>query len=109
MSVMHRLGIHGIKPKDLKFEKMISIYNSCIELNIEVPKKILEYFGLEFEEEFYVSEYGVSIDYLQQNEQEKLNFMEEYVCEERQERGYILDISKLPKDITKLKIGVTIC
>ncbi len=37
-------SVTGIKPADEKFNKMLSIYKQCQELNVEIPDEVLEYF-----------------------------------------------------------------
>lgn len=38
------LNVHGIIPKDKKYESYESIYKKCNELNIECPDAVLEFF-----------------------------------------------------------------
>lgn len=48
--------IQGLKPKTEEYEKKLNIYKSCKELNISIPKEIMDFFDGEVCEEGIITE-----------------------------------------------------
>jgi hypothetical protein len=82
------LYVVGIRPVDDKWKQMKTIKDACESAGIEVPKKVSEYFDWE-----EPNENGVVVDVRDS-------------CVERTEWSYLLDISKLPSDVTMIEITI---
>jgi len=81
--------IIGIKPPDEKWKKMKAIWDSCKAAKIAPPIEVWEFFN-----EYEPNEKGVEV---------RLN---DECCKEHTayaENGFIVDLTKLPKDVTFLK------
>lgn len=85
--------IYGIKPPDEKWKKMKAIWNACLNAGIDVPDEVDDFFG---EEE--PNELGVVVS------KEQLGDAVLPIIPGYAEKGFIIDISKLPKDIQYIKI-----
>lgn len=78
----------GIRAPDSKWQRMKAIWDACDLAEVNVPDEVLDYF--EGEEP---NPLGVEVE---------LNGCVNGVDEEGQD-GFVVDLSKLPKDITHIK------
>ena len=89
----HRLHVVGFRPPDETWHRMKAAYDACNSANVPIPKEVDDYFG---DEEPDPS--GVEI---------KLTNHE--CCEDyspEMVEGFEVDLTKLPKGITKLRFTV---
>jgi hypothetical protein len=82
------LNVVGIRPVDEKYKQMKTIWDACISAGIEVPDKVNEYFDWE-----EPNENGVVVDI-------RNSFVE------RNDWNIVVDITKLPPDVTLIEISV---
>ncbi len=82
--------VKGIIPPDETWLKMKAIYDSCIEADIEVPDKVMEFFDNEEPDNA-----GVVID-----------LGRRYICRKWQDdmsEGYELDVKDIPEGVQTLR------
>lgn len=80
--------VKGLKQKTEEYEKKLNIYKSCEELEISVPKEILDFFDGEICEEGIIVE--LPKEAIREEYDDGIEFIE-------------IDLSKLPKDIAKIR------
>lgn len=81
--------VQGLKPKTEEYEKKLNIYKSCEELNVSVPKEILDFFDGDVCEEGIITEIPKGA-------------IKEYADDYCRE-FFEVDLTKLPKDIKKIR------
>ena len=86
-------SVIGIKPPDEKFKKMYAIYKACETAGVSTPPEVDEYFNDEPPDEA-----GVLIFMSGACEYEAVK-----QWEDESGFGYEIDITRLPKDITKIR------
>ncbi len=84
------VSVYGIRPPDKKWEKMAAAYNACKEAGLSIPPQIDTFFDGSAPDPKGViirltKDHGVS----------------EYHGDG--ESGLVIDVSKLPKDITEIR------
>lgn len=87
--------VEGIVPKTEKYDKMMSIYESCVEMKVKPPKEVLDYLKLDDNE---VCDSGIVIE------------LPEGVVEDCSDDGreiYEVDLSLLPPDVTKVRFVIS--
>lgn len=109
MSVCTKIYISGIKPKGEKFDSMLAAYQACQKAGVEVPKEVAYYFNSNGEDK--VSELGITVplarvdlNYGQGSSQEEWIEPVDYSGDERTSKGFIIDLTKVPKDIQLLQV-----
>ena len=83
------LCITGYKPVDEKWEKMLSVYNSCVEAEVNIPEEVNEF----FEWEDPNNKPGLSVD--------MWNVIEKYY--NVGESGFELKIENIPRDVKVIR------
>lgn len=84
----------GFVPPDAKWKKMKEVHDACRKARIDVPKEVCEFFNDEEPDDA-----GVEID-----------LMEHECCSDAGEDmvdGYEIDLTKLPKDVTKIRFTIS--
>jgi hypothetical protein len=89
-------GIVGIKPPDDKWKKMKAIWDSCMAADIEPPSDVYDYFG-----DYEPDEDGVTVSESELSNSGAIRPISEV---QFSNRGYIIDVTKLPKDIKLIKV-----
>lgn len=87
------IGAYGIKPKTKEYEQKLQIYNLCKEQKVEIPEEIINFFDGDPCKEGIL----VKLDDIEG----ALEYPEEDDCEIIQ-----VDISKLPKEIKKIRFQI---
>lgn len=101
MSTCHKTKIKGIIPKTEKYEKMLNVFNSCINAGIEPPEIIRDFFDLDNQEYgYHPSTDGMEID---------ISFETE--GDEDTEEGaiYTINLSEIPKNVEKIILRSYYC
>jgi hypothetical protein len=84
-------GIYGIKPADEKWKEMKAIWDACKKARINAPQEVYQFFeGNEPDER------GVVVSLYKHEAIEA-------ITPGYSEKGYIVDITKLPKDVKYIK------
>ncbi len=86
-------SVVGIRPADARFMAMFQIYENCEKAKVSIPKEVEEFFNGERPDEA-----GVVIDL---TDKKYKGAVKEWSDDGSQ--GYEVDLSKLPKDITRLR------
>lgn len=81
--------IQGLKPKTEEYEKKLSIYNACKEINITPPEEILRFFDGEVCKEGIITELP----------KEAIQNYADDCCRD----FYEVDLTKIPSDVTKIR------
>lgn len=81
--------IQGLKPKTEEYEKKLNIYKSCKELNISIPKEIMDFFDGEVCEEGIITEIP----------KEAIREYADDYCRE----FFEVDLTKLSKYVTRIR------
>jgi hypothetical protein len=93
--------IVGIKAADETWKKMKAVYDACIAADAPVPDKVDDYFGGASPDP-----HGVIVDL--ENCGKKRNGLhpavKEYNDSENESSGYEIEIAKLPKDLTHIRV-----
>jgi hypothetical protein len=81
----------GYRPPDEKWKKMKEVWDACNAAGVDVPQEVGEFFEWETP-----AEEGVEVD------------IEKHECcatmgREFEPTGFIVDVTKLPKDVTLLR------
>jgi len=88
--------IKGIRDMDGKFKEMLDIKKFCDGKKVSYPKEVCEYFdGMEEESEEVIIEEMFEVNI------EKTEAVTEFSGDMQQ--GFIVDVSKIPKDIKEIK------
>lgn len=95
MGADYSVEVVAIKPPNAKWLKMKEVWDSCRAADIGTPKEVADFFNGEAPDEN-----GVVIEITKKPGCRP--FFEE--VDGLSEEGYILDISKLPKDATLLRV-----
>lgn len=85
------LIVKGIVPADVKFKKMLAVWEACENAGVIIPDKVHEFFNNDEPDTK-----GVIID-LYENE-----CVSEY--KEEMSDGYEIDLSKLPSNIKTIRV-----
>ena len=88
--------VQGIKPITEEYRKKLDIYKACVDLGVRPPEELIEYF--EYDSHPCESRMIVSIPRQAINETSDIDRCEEY---------YEVDLTQLPKDITKVRFVVS--
>lgn len=96
------IHIVGIKQADEKWKLMKNIYEACEKADVNLPDEVDEYFQGEIPDEAGVRveiepSYDTRDDNYEPNEFGVAHYKGDY------SRGFEVDITKLPKDVTKLR------
>lgn len=81
----------GFRPPDEKWKKMYTVYQACQAADTSIPEAVHKFFGYETPDES-----GVSVNL------ERHECCAEYKAD--MINGYEIDISKLPENITKIRV-----
>lgn len=85
-------SVVGLKPVDAKWESMYKIYSACNNAGISPPDEVLNFFqDLRFD---CIERKGIEVEI------EGTSCVEEYSANSSD--GYIVDITKLPRGVTKI-------
>ena len=106
MGTSYSISVGGIKPKDDKFNNMLSILTACQNEGIKAPKAVIDYFNADYTEEAIICEHGVVEEWLYQHLDNNCKssalpfaFIEDVSDDCTQAKAIIVDVSKLPSDI----------
>jgi uncharacterized protein YfbU (UPF0304 family) len=80
--------VRGIIPADEKYKEMLSIYNACEKAQVTIPEEVMEFFN-----RGNPNPNGMEIEI-----KRSLKEVHEDGC-----NGFIVDISKLPKNVKLIK------
>ena len=83
----------GIKPPDAEWRRMKKVWDACKEAGISAPGEVYEFFEGEAPDDV-----GVLVD------EDKLGkAVEEYNSDSDPSSGFEVDLTKLPKDVKKIR------
>ena len=96
------LHIYGIKPPDDKWTSMEAVWRACTDAGIEIPDKVEEYFDYSdptTDGVVVLLGHGAGGSHLEYDLHESITpFTDDIVS------GGEIDLTKLPKDITQLRV-----
>lgn len=94
--------IVGIKPPDEKWEQMKAIWDACMKADVQVPDEVDEYFeGEEPDDAGVIVPLGSVYQIRELGERHTEDGLSYYGRDGQS--GFELELSKLPKDIKKLR------
>ena len=95
------LEIVGVRPPDDEWRKMKAIWDSCESADIEPPKEVRNYFG-----DDGPHEEGICVGVEKEVVSEGHEFMTTGVRDGATGDYYLVELAKLPKNITHLKVWI---
>lgn len=87
---MSKLTVYGLRAMDEEFAAKKAVYDACIAANVTLPPEIAKFFSNRPPEA-----HGVHVN---------VNFIVSESLESADSKGVILDLTKLPEDVDRLKI-----
>lgn len=91
----------GVKPADETFIAMKTVVDNLRKLKIEIPKEIVEYFGVENEYQINTS---LSVIILDITNEKYINYKQE---NNGKDDVYEIGIPSIPKDFTKIRFRLS--
>jgi hypothetical protein len=85
------MDVEGYRPPDKEWVKMKKVWDTCVEADVDIPAKVVDFFGSE-----QPSDLGVSVNLC---EADGVSAWSADMCQ-----GYEIEIAKLPKDLKFIRV-----